>query len=93
VHFLFGLISEHELLDHLGSDGEQSAGALPLAMSMNRHMVAVVDDAAHGIWAGGNKNMPLSAEEWIEIEMDTYQLQAQQHSSRWAAQVQRTEVG
>ena len=26
---------------------------LPLGMSMNRLMVAVVDDAAHGIWAGG----------------------------------------
>ena len=42
---------------------------LPLGMSMNRLMVAVVDDAAHGIWAGGNKDMPLSGE-WVEIEMN-----------------------
>ena len=26
---------------------------LPLQMSLNQLMVAVVDDAAHGIWAGG----------------------------------------
>jgi hypothetical protein len=49
---------------------------LPLGMSMNRLMVAVVDDAAHGIWAGGNKNTPLSGDEWVEIEMNTFQLQA-----------------
>jgi hypothetical protein len=49
---------------------------LPLGMSLNRLMVAVVDDAAHGIWAGGNKQMPLSADEWVEIEMNTFQLQA-----------------
>jgi hypothetical protein len=49
---------------------------LPLGMSLNRLMVAVVDDAAHGIWAGGNKNMPLSGDEWVEIEMNTFQLQA-----------------
>jgi hypothetical protein len=50
--------------------------SLPLAMSMNRLMVAVVDDAAHGIWAGGNKTGALSASEWVEVEMNTYQLQA-----------------
>ena len=49
---------------------------LPLGMSMNRLMVAVVDDAAHGIWAGGNKDIALSGDEWIEIEMNTFQLQA-----------------
>ena len=49
---------------------------LPLQMSINRLMVAVVDDAAHGIWAGGNKNEPLDDLEWVEIEMNTYQLQA-----------------
>jgi hypothetical protein len=49
---------------------------LPLGMSMNRLMVAVVDDAAHGIWAGGNKTGKLSALEWVEVEMNTYQLQA-----------------
>jgi len=49
---------------------------LPLQMSMNRLMVAVVDDAAHGIWAGGNKKEPLTDLEWVEIEMNTYQLQA-----------------
>jgi hypothetical protein len=49
---------------------------LPLQMSLNRLMVAVVDDAAHGIWAGGNKNEPLNDLEWVEIEMNTYQLQA-----------------
>jgi hypothetical protein len=51
-------------------------GFLPLGMSMNRLMVAVVDDAAHGIWAGGNKELPLSRDEWVEIEMNTFQLQA-----------------
>jgi hypothetical protein len=45
-------------------------------MSLNRLMVAVVDDAAHGIWAGGNKNERLNDLEWVEIEMNTYQLQA-----------------
>lgn len=50
--------------------------SLPLGMSMNRLMVAVVDDAAHGIWAGGNKTGKLSATEWVEVEMNTYQLQA-----------------
>src|ERR1043166_7532467 len=49
---------------------------LPLGMSMNRLMVAVLDDAAHGIWAGGNKKGTLSATEWVEVEMNTYQLQA-----------------
>src|SRR5580704_18431580 len=49
---------------------------LPLGMSMNRLMVAVVDDAAHGIWAGGNKDTALSGDEWVEIEMNTFQLQA-----------------
>jgi hypothetical protein len=49
---------------------------LPLQMSLNRLMVAVVDDAAHGIWAGGNKNARSDDLEWVEIEMNTYQLQA-----------------
>jgi len=49
---------------------------LPLQMSLNRLMVAVVDDAAHGIWAGGNKDERLADLEWVEIEMNTYQLQA-----------------
>jgi hypothetical protein len=49
---------------------------LPLQMSLNQLMVAVVDDAAHGIWAGGNKKEPLDDSEWVEIEMNTYQLQA-----------------
>ena len=49
---------------------------LPLQMSLNRLMVAVVDDAAHGIWAGGNKSEPLNDLEWVEIEMNAYQLQA-----------------
>jgi len=49
---------------------------LPLQMSLNQLMVAVVDDAAHGIWAGGNKKEPLTDLEWVEIEMNTYQLQA-----------------
>ena len=48
------------------------AAFLPLGMSMNRLMVAVVDDAAHGIWAGGNKDTALSPVEWVEIEMNAY---------------------
>src|SRR5580704_7743529 len=51
-------------------------GFLPLGMSINRLMVAVVDDAAHGIWDGGNKDVPLSELEWVEIQMNTFQLQA-----------------
>jgi len=56
--------------------GAAAQASLPLGMSMNRLMVAVVDDAAHGIWAGGNKTGKLSASEWVEVEMNTYQLQA-----------------
>src|SRR6476661_5163255 len=56
--------------------GAAPSASLPLGMSMNRLMVAVVDDAAHGIWAGGNKTGKLSALEWVEVEMNTYQLQA-----------------
>jgi hypothetical protein len=56
--------------------GATPQASLPLGMSMNRLMVAVVDDAAHGIWAGGNKTGKLSASEWVEVEMNTYQLQA-----------------
>ena len=48
----------------------------PLPMSINQLMVGVVDDAAHGIWAAGNKAAPLSNDEWVEVRMNTYQLQA-----------------
>ena len=49
---------------------------LPLGMSINQLMVAVVDDAAHGIWEGGNKKVPLTKDEWVEIRMNAFQVQA-----------------
>src|ERR1700689_4513124 len=49
---------------------------LPLGMSINQLMVAVVDDAAHGIWEGGNKKTPLSADQGVEIKMNPFQLKA-----------------
>jgi hypothetical protein len=51
-------------------------GFLPLGMSINQLMVGVVDDAAHGIWAGGNKNTPLTDEEWVDARMSSFQLEA-----------------
>ena len=51
-------------------------GFLPLGMSINQLMVGVVDDAAHGIWAGGNKTTPISEDEWVEIRMNSFQLEA-----------------
>jgi hypothetical protein len=49
---------------------------LPLDMSINQVMVAVVDDAAHSIWEGGNTSKPLTPGQWQIIEAHTYQLQA-----------------
>jgi hypothetical protein len=49
---------------------------LPLNMSINQVMVAVVDDAAHMIWEGGNTGKPLTKGQWQTIELHTYQLQA-----------------
>jgi len=49
---------------------------LPLNMSINQVMVAVVDDAAHSIWEGGNTTKRLTDGQWQTIEAHTYQLQA-----------------
>ena len=49
---------------------------LPLNMSINQVMVAVVDDAAHMIWEGGNTDKPLTKGQWQTVELHTYQLQA-----------------
>jgi len=49
---------------------------VPLSMSINEVMVAVVDDAAHIIWEGGNTDKPLSKGQWQTIELHTYQLEA-----------------
>jgi cytochrome c556 len=49
---------------------------LPLAMSINQVMVAVVDDAAHIIWEGGNTQKTLTKGQWQTIELHTFQLQA-----------------
>jgi len=49
---------------------------LPLSMSINQLMVAVVDDVAHDIWEGGNKGAALSGREWLEIDEHAFQLQA-----------------
>jgi cytochrome c556 len=55
---------------------QQQRPYLPLAMSINQVMVAVVDDAAHMIWEGGNTQKPLTKGQWQTIELHTYQLQA-----------------
>jgi hypothetical protein len=49
---------------------------LPLSMSINRLMDAVVEDAAHTIWNGGNAKKPLNAGQWQTIDEHVYQLQA-----------------
>jgi len=49
---------------------------LPLNMSINQVMVAVVDDAAHMIWEGGNTQKTLTKGQWQTIELHTFQLQA-----------------
>lgn len=49
---------------------------LPLDMSINQVMVAVVDDAAHSIWEGGNTTKRLTDGQWQTIEAHTYQLEA-----------------
>jgi len=50
--------------------------AVPLSMSLNRLMDAVVEDSAHTIWNGGNATKPLNDGQWQTIEEHTYQLQA-----------------
>ena len=50
--------------------------AVPLDMSINQVMVAVVDDAAHTIWEGGNTQKKLTDGQWQVLEAHTYQLQA-----------------
>jgi len=54
----------------------QKTAILPLNMSINQVMVAVVDDAAHEIWEGGNRTKPLTTGQWQTIEEHTFQLQA-----------------
>jgi hypothetical protein len=53
-----------------------SERVFPQGFPALREVAAVVDDAAHGIWAGGNKEGPLTDLEWVEMRMNTYQLQA-----------------
>jgi hypothetical protein len=50
--------------------------AVPLDMSINQVMVAVVDDAAHTIWEGGNTQKKLTDGQWQVLEAHTYQLEA-----------------
>jgi hypothetical protein len=49
---------------------------MPLSISINALMVAMVDDVAHDIWEGGNKGGALTGQEWRIIEEHAYQLQA-----------------
>ncbi len=49
---------------------------LPLSISINALMVAMVDDVAHDIWEGGNKGAALSGREWQVIDEHALQLQA-----------------
>lgn len=58
---------------------QQGAGQpafLPLSVSINALMVAVVDDVAHNIWDGGNKTTPLTDDEWLIVDEHATQLQA-----------------
>jgi hypothetical protein len=49
---------------------------LPLSISINALMVAMVDDVAHNIWEAGNKGAALTGREWQDISEHAYQLQA-----------------
>jgi hypothetical protein len=49
---------------------------LPLSISINALMVAMVDDVAHSIWEAGNKGAPLTGREWQDVSEHAYQLQA-----------------
>jgi hypothetical protein len=48
--------------------------ALPI--SINSVMVALVDQAAHGIWDGANQDRDLTDREWLLIEQHALQLAA-----------------
>jgi hypothetical protein len=56
--------------------GAASPAFLPLSVSINALMVAMVDDVAHDIWDGGNKPSTLTAGEWQIIDEHSTQLQA-----------------
>jgi hypothetical protein len=71
-----GIIGWHANAQSKPQSGFIPPGFLPLGMSINQLMVAIVDDAAHGLWEGGNTDMPLSELEWVEIQMNTFQLEA-----------------
>ena len=49
---------------------------LPLSISINALMVGMVDDVAHDIWEGGNKETRLTGREWLVIAEHATQLQA-----------------
>ena len=49
---------------------------LPLSISINALMVAMVDDVAHGVWEASNKDTALSDREWRNVDEHAYQLQA-----------------
>ncbi|HEY7763923.1 MAG TPA: hypothetical protein VIB38_02940 [Aestuariivirgaceae bacterium] len=61
------------------SAAQQGAARTPFlspSISINALMVAVVDDIAHNVWDGGNKDAPLTAQEWNVVDEHSYQLQA-----------------
>ena len=72
-------ISALSLIGWNANAAQQGAGQppfLPLSISINALMVDIVDDTAHDVWEGGNKNTPLSSNEWLEIGEHATQLQA-----------------
>ena len=49
---------------------------LPLRITTNEMMVAMVDDVAHNIWDGGNKQTRLTDNEWLVVDEHSVQLRA-----------------
>ncbi len=52
------------------------ASHVALPISINAVMVALVDQAAHEIWDGGNQDRDLTDREWLLIEQHALQLAA-----------------
>ena len=51
-----------------------AAPHVPVPISVNAVMVALVDQAAHEIWEGGNQARNLTDREWLLIEQHSLQL-------------------
>jgi len=71
--------SAYGLLGGAAGLAQAPAAAPPhvsLPISINSVMVALVDQAAHEIWEGGNQDRDLSDREWLLIEQHALQLVA-----------------